>query len=124
MNRVAIARELVAIAKELTGGRRKVAVDPNLVYDEMKSIHIEWAEGDQRTGIASLKGRKFSSAAAMQRAISKFGYPDQGYDKCGIVITFKDGTQLKNFRYDHGKRDPSFVEQLEWYLENRVHISE
>ena len=38
-------------------------------------------------------------------------------------IVFRDGV-LTGFRYDHGKKDPSFAEQLTWYIENNVSLSE
>lgn len=118
MNRERIAKRLLSIARQL------IAVDPDVVYDELKSIEIDRAEGNIETGLPTLEGKKFTTVPALARAIERFPYPDGGYDKCNILITLKDGSRLKNFRYDHGERDPSFVEQLEWYLKNRVNISE
>jgi hypothetical protein len=111
-----IAMELLIAAREL------VAVSPDVVLDEMKSIEVAWAEGHD-SGIPSLKGKKFSSVRALERELNRFTPPDIGYDKVGIVINLKDGSKLTGFRYDHGEKDPALTRQLEWYLKNRVTLT-
>ena len=113
-----VAAELVRIAKAI------IAVDPKALLKDLKSIEIKWAEGDTHTGLPTLKGKKFNSVEQLEKTLYKFEEPDDGYDKVGVVITFKDGSELTGFRYDHGKRDPSFSKQLDWYIRNRVSITD
>jgi len=103
--------------------RHRRAVDPKMILDELKYIQIAWAEGDTKTGIPTLEGKKFTNVRDVERALNRFEKPDLGYNKVGILIVLKDGTELKHFRYDHGKRDPSFIEQFDWYVRKRVSIT-
>jgi len=113
-----VAQELVRIAKTL------MSADPKMLLDELKSIEIKYAEGNTSYGLPTLVGKKFNSVSDMQKAISKFDKPDAGYDKCQMLLTFKDGSQMKNFRYDHGERDASFSEQLNGYIKKSVTMNE
>jgi len=117
MDKKAIAKDLVAMVRELT------ALDPKAILKDLKSIQILRAEGDMKAGLPTLEGKKFPTVQAFEKALSRFDKPDMGYDKCNMLLTFKDGSQLQNFRYDHGEKDPSFSEQLNWYIKNRVSIT-
>ena len=118
MNNERVAKELLKVAKTL------ISADPKMLLDELKSIEIKYAEGNTSYGLPTLVGKKFNSVSDMQKAISKFDKPDLGYDKCQMLLTFKDGSQMKNFRYDHGGRDASFSEQLDGYIKRNVTMQE
>lgn len=110
------------IASEVKKYLKAMEVKPFM--DMLKTIEVDWAEGNTETGIESIKGKKFKTVEEMEKALSKFEYPDGGYDKVGIVITMNDGSKLKKFRYDHGSKDASFKKQLEYYIKNNVSVEE
>jgi phage/plasmid-associated DNA primase len=58
------------------------------------------------------------------KGASKIEKPDLGYYKTFLLLTFNDGSVLKNFRYDHGMRDESLSKQLDWYIKTSVKMEE
>lgn len=114
MDRLRVARRLLTMARAV------LAADPKKLLKDLKSIEITFAEGPIRGGLPDLAGKKFTTVAALEKAVNKYPKPDLGYDKCDILVTFRDGSQLKSFRYDHGQKDLSLSKQLDWYIKNRV----
>ena len=92
---------------------------------DIKSIKFEGAEGTMAEHKAINASPPFKSVFEaedfIERASTK---PDMGYNKINTIITLNDGSKLTGFRYDHGYNDPSFSEQLFWYLENNVSMEE
>ena len=114
MNKIALANKLIKMAKEL------LAADPKMLLDELKSIEVTMAEGK----MGDLDGKKFRTVADLEKAANRITKPDVGYDKTFLRLTFKDGSVLKGFRYDHGLRDDSLSDQLDWYIKNNVTMEE
>jgi hypothetical protein len=88
---------------------------------EIKEIEVTFAEGKIEYS-NKVKGKKFRSLNDAQKFFNSVSLPDMGYYKHDIIITFKDGSKLEHFQYDHGPRDLKFTDQLKWYLENEVSI--
>lgn len=118
MDKEFVASELIKVAKDLVGSEHK-AMNPNQFYRELDFIKIGFAEA----GLSRLRGKKFNNPRAAEKAVNMFDPPDVGYDKVEVFLHMKDGTVLKGFRYDHSEKDPSFTEQLNWYVRNRVNLS-
>ena len=90
---------------------------------DIKEIIIKFAEGNVEYS-NRVKGKKFKTIKETDSFFNSVNKPDIGYDKHDMIIVFKNGTKLDGFRYDHGEKDPSFSQQLKWYIENRVSITE
>lgn len=118
MDKHKLASDLVKIAKELIG------MDVNSFMDMLKTIEVDWAEGNIKTGIATLKGKKFKNVRDFEKALRGFDYPESGYDKVGIKLIMNDGSELTKFRYDHGSHDESFKKQFEYYIKHNVTFEE
>jgi len=91
----------------------------NDILKDIKEIKINQVEGkndDPRLG----KWFSFRTPSEVDRHLSSSEKPNGGYNKHDVHIILNDGNIIKNFRYDHGKNDPVFSKQMEWYLKNRL----
>ena len=111
-------------------GRKESSIKEALSKDQVKlflkdlvSVKLIETEGDYDTIERINRAPVFRSMNEVESFLSGIAMPDIGYNKMRTEIVFKDGL-LTGFRYDHGKKDPSFTEQLTYYIENNVSLSE
>ena len=95
----------------------------NTLIKDIKEISIIYAEGRIEYS-KKATSKKFKNIDEAEKFFNSVPYPDMGYDKHDMLITFKNGNQIKGFIYDHGKKDPSFSKQLNWYFENNISFSD
>jgi hypothetical protein len=94
----------------------KIAVTWKEFLDEVDYFKVAMAEG--KIGNSKIKNKKLRHPKMIERDMEFFDRPDAGHDKVFFHIHMKDGQVLKGFRYDHGRRDPLFRDQLAYYIKN------
>ena len=87
---------------------------------KIAEIKVDMTEGSIEAGDKLVK-MKFKDIESFDDYLKKnWKMPDAGYDKMFMVITLESGSKLKKFRYDHGKKEKSFTDQLKNYFKNNV----